>query len=602
MENVFGKNIDPVEYYTGVERDAAREIAIGQRRVAAVSWARLVVVLTAIAGTWWLWGNVQAVTVLLLVCVVLFLALVKLHNRLFGALSMQQAIKQVATDGMKRISRQLDGLDGGDEYIDSRHCYSYDLDVFGRRSLFALINSTATPSGRERLARNLRNTGDVAGDIELRQEAVKELATMPDFLVRLQALGIIARDNDGKADADGQETVASVKLQWWQRVAVYFFPAVILLLVILALAGLDVAVYIETVAVVSLLAAAIGSKAVGRLHDGVEKIVNSISIYHDLLSEIEQRQFSASLLRQLQQRLGSGGEKSSVIAKKLARLLANLDQRYNWLSYVLLNILLQWDYRQAGNVLRWMARYSSKLDEWREVLGCIDELCALATFSFGNPRYVFPAIDRKGQVIVEARGLGHPLIAVGKCVCNDVDAMGSGNFMVVTGANMAGKSTYLRTVGVNYLLALVGAPVYASAMTVGVATLFTGLRTTDSLSDGESYFFAELRRLQSIVTRAASGERMLVILDEILRGTNSADKQKGSLALVGKLVGMNIAGIIATHDLVLGSLADRFPGKVFNRCFEATICDGTLNFDYTLHSGIAKNLNAYFLMQHMGIV
>ena len=139
-------------------------------------------------------------------------------------------------------------------------------------------------------------------------------------------------------------------------------------------------------------------------------------------------------------------------------------------------------------------------------------------------------------------------------------------------------------------------------MVVSRASLFTGLRTTDSLSDGESYFFAELRRLQTIVTRATAGERMLIILDEILKGTNSADKQKGSLALVGKLVGMNIAGIIATHDLVLGTLADRFPAQVFNRCFEAEIDGDTLRFDYTLHHGIARNLNAYFLMQHMGIV
>ena len=139
-------------------------------------------------------------------------------------------------------------------------------------------------------------------------------------------------------------------------------------------------------------------------------------------------------------------------------------------------------------------------------------------------------------------------------------------------------------------------------MKIGIASLFTGLRTTDSLGDGESYFFAELRRLQSIVQRAEAGERLLVILDEILKGTNSADKQKGSLALVGKLVKMNVAGIIATHDLVLGTLADRFPGRVFNRCFEAEIDGDTLHFDYKLHDGVARNLNAYFLMQHMGIV
>jgi DNA mismatch repair ATPase MutS len=187
-------------------------------------------------------------------------------------------------------------------------------------------------------------------------------------------------------------------------------------------------------------------------------------------------------------------------------------------------------------------------------------------------------------------------------VCNDIHCLSEGSFFVVTGANMAGKSTYLRTVAVNYLLALVGAPVFAAEMTFSPATLYTGLRTSDSLSDGASYFFAELSRLQKMVKRAEAGERMFVILDEILRGTNSVDKQKGSLGLVSKLVRLSVTGIIATHDLALGSLADSFPGKVSNYRFEAEIDGSRLTFSYRLLPGIAQNTNAYFLMQTMGII
>ena len=573
------------------------------RQVALVSWTRLAVVLVAIGGAWWFWSDTQATVALVASCVVLFLLLVKLHNRLFSALEMQRALEQVANGNLQRIALDLDGLDGGDEYIDAHHPYSYDLDLFGQRSLFALLNATATGGGRELLARNLQNPADVADVIEQRQEAVNELSSMPDFTTRLQALGIVAGVGRNKKTDDARNTAPKVKLQWWQRAAIVLFPTAIIALVILAIIGFDVAIYIETAAVASLLTAAAGAKMVGRLHTSVERVVNRISIYHDLLHEIEEHNFSSPLLQELQQRLGNENEKSSAIMRRLSRLLANLDQRYNWLSYILLNALLQWDYRQASNVARWMERYADKLGEWDTTLAHIDELCSLATFSFCNPSFAFPVICRDPHgVIIEATRLGHPLLHRDRCVCNDVSAMSAGNFMVVTGANMAGKSTYLRTVGVNYLLAMVGAPVFAGNMTVGPASLFTGLRTTDSLGDGESYFFAELRRLQSIVERAAAGERMLIILDEILKGTNSADKQKGSLALVGKLVGMNIAGIIATHDLVLGTLADRFPGRVFNRCFEAEINGDTLHFDYTLHPGIAQNLNAYFLMQHMGIV
>ncbi len=596
-DNIIAKN------YNSISQSAQNEITRLSRLAAMVSWTRLAIVVIACVGTWWLWGDTGAVTALIAICVVLFLVLVKLHNHLFSALEMQRALKQVAADNLRRIDLDLDGLDGGDEYIDTHHPYSYDLDLFGPQSLFSLINTTATHSGRERLARNLQNPENVIPDIELRQEAVASLAAMPHFMIRMQALGIVAR-NAGKetGTSGGAASLQPVRLKWWQRVAMYLFPSAILVLIILALAGFDVAIYIETVAVASILTAAAGSKTVGRLHTDVERVVNRISIYHDLLNEIEQTEFKSPLLQQLQRRLGTGDEKSSDITRKLSRLLSNLDQRYNWLSYILLNTLFQWDYRQMQNVAKWAERYAGKLDEWDDVLGNIDELCALATFSFHNPGYIFPIIDHEGKVIIEAKQLGHPLIAHDRCVCNDVSTLSAGNFMVVTGANMAGKSTYLRTVGVNYLLALVGAPVFATKIIISPAALFTGLRTTDSLSDGESYFFAELRRLQTIVTRATAGERMLIILDEILKGTNSADKQKGSLALVGKLVGMNIAGIIATHDLVLGTLADRFPGRVFNRCFEAEIDGNNLHFDYTLHPGIARNLNAYFLMQHMGIV
>ena len=594
---------NPTEYYNNVAQAARRETMRLSRQVALVSWTRLAVVLLAIGGAWCFWGDTQVVATLIASCVVLFLLLVKLHNRLFAALEMQRALEQVAADNLQRIALDLNDLDGGEEYIDARHPYSYDLDLFGPRSLFALLNATATGSGRELLARNLQNPANVADAIEQRQEAVNELSSMPDFTTRLQALGIVAGVGRNKKTDDARNTAPKVKLQWWQRAAIVLFPTAIIALVILAIIGFDVAIYIETAAVASLLTAAAGAKMVGRLHTSVEHVVNHISIYHDLLHEIEEHNFSSPLLQELQQRLGNENEKSSAIMRRLSRLLANLDQRYNWLSYILLNTLLQWDYWQASNVARWMERYADKLGEWDTTLAHIDELCSLATFSFCNPSFAFPVICRDPHgVIIEATRLGHPLLHRDRCVCNDVSAMSAGNFMVVTGANMAGKSTYLRTVGVNYLLAMVGAPVFAGNMTVGPASLFTGLRTTDSLGDGESYFFAELRRLQSIVERAAAGERMLIILDEILKGTNSADKQKGSLALVGKLVGMNIAGIIATHDLVLGSLADRFPERVFNRCFEAEINGDTLHFDYTLRPGIAQNLNAYFLMQHMGIV
>lgn len=593
-----GKN--PVEYYEGIKDGAEKELARLSRLTATVSVARLAIVVAAIACIWAWWGEAVLVGSTLAVGVVLFLMLVIKHNKLFGKIAMQKALNQVATDNIRRINLELDTLDGGGEYVNPRHEYSYDLDLFGQRSIFTLLNSTATKGGERLLAGSLVKPELSTEEILRRQEAIKELAGMESFRIRFQALGLVAK-GDNETDMDMSAcNFANCKLRQWQTVSIFLFPSVLAILVVMAVLGLDVSVWIETCAVLSLVVASLGSKKVGQLHDSVDKVVNTVSIYHNLLSEIENGRFESELMMEFQSRLRTGDELASEASRKLAKLLSNMDQRYNWLSYLVLNILLQWDYRQARNVERWIARHEGMIGRWHDVLCKVDELCALATFAFNNPSYTFPKID--GHVIIAASRMGHPLIDAKRCVRNDVGHMECGNFLVVTGANMAGKSTYLRTVGVNYLLALIGAPVCAIDMIFTPAHLFTGLRTTDSLNDNESYFFAELRRLQTIINRAEHGERMLVILDEILKGTNSADKQKGSLALVRKLVKMNVAGIIATHDLVLGNLADEFPGMVSNRCFEAEIKDDTLKFDYKLHEGVAHNLNAYFLMQRMGIV
>ena len=591
---------NPARYYEGIKADAASELSRLSKLSATVSVARLAIVIAAIACIWAWWGEAVLVGSTLAVGVVLFLVLVIKHNKLFGKIAMQKALNRVATDNMRRINLELDTLDGGGEYVNPRHEYSYDLDLFGQRSIFTLLNSTATKGGERLLAGSLVKPELSAVEILKRQEAIKELAGMESFRTRFQAIGIVTKEEHTTSGELADCKFLHCKLRKWQLVSLYLFPSALAILIVLAVLGFDVSIWIETCAVLSLMVAGLGSMYVGQLHENVDKVVHTVSIYHNLLHEIENGRFESELMMEFQSRLRTGDELASEASRKLAKLLSNMDQRYNWLSYLVLNILLQWDYRQARNVERWIARHEGMIGRWHDVLCKVDELCALATFAFNNPSYTFPKID--GHVIIAASRMGHPLIDAKRCVRNDVGHMECGNFLVVTGANMAGKSTYLRTVGVNYLLALIGAPVCAIDMIFTPAHLFTGLRTTDSLNDNESYFFAELRRLQTIINRAEHGERMLVILDEILKGTNSADKQKGSLALVRKLVKMNVAGIIATHDLVLGNLADEFPGMVSNRCFEAEIKDDTLKFDYKLHEGVAHNLNAYFLMQRMGIV
>ena len=237
---------------------------------------------------------------------------------------------------------------------------------------------------------------------------------------------------------------------------------------------------------------------------------------------------------------------------------------------------------------------------WLEAIGEMDAYCSLATFAYNHPGYVFPEIASK-PFCMEAEALGHPLMDRDKCVRNDIQIAKRPFFVIITGANMAGKSTYLRTIGVSYLLACIGAPVWAEKMKLYPAQLITSLRTTDSLTENESYFFAELKRLKLIIDKLNSGEELFIILDEILKGTNSMDKQKGSFALIKQFMTLQANGIIATHDLLLGSLIDLFPEDIHNYCFEADITNNELTFSYKLRDGVAQNMNACFLMKKMGI-
>ncbi|KAA6307601.1 DNA mismatch repair protein MutS, partial [termite gut metagenome] len=251
----------------------------------------------------------------------------------------------------------------------------------------------------------------------------------------------------------------------------------------------------------------------------------------------------------------------------------------------ILNGLFFRELHQIMKIEAWKENYASDLPRWLEAVGETDALCSLATYAYNHPGYTYPQIATTSFRMC-AEAMGHPLMHREKCVRNDIIMQQRPFFLIITGANMAGKSTYLRTTAVNYLLACMGVPVCADKMEFYPAKLVTGLRTSDSLNDNESYFFAELKRLKFIVDELRAGEELFVILDEILKGTNSTDKQKGSFALIKQLITLQTNGIIATHDLQLGTLADTFPENIQNFCFEAEINNNELTFSYQLKKGI----------------
>lgn len=582
----------------------AREAARIKGRIRLIALLRLVVFVAAVAAVYLLrgagsvaWGSAA------LVGIVLFLGLARVHDRWFRRKEFVDCRERAIRRELALLDYRFDGIDGGDEFVDPTHDYSFDLDLFGPKSLFAYLNRSATAAGRRALAQAMQHPRLDADAIRRQQEAVEELSGRTDLLIDFQAWG--ASSGECADDARLLEQLAQMPRFGSSRpvrVAIVALPALYLVLIVLWLGGLLSGSVVVWLFVALLAIAGIQAKRVTRIQEQLNAALASLSHYARLFEAVEQNRFESERLVRLQRECVDGHGSVSQRVARLRRLLANLDQRCNFVGFTLLNGFLLWDLRQLNALDRWLDENRERLPRWLDVLAQFDVCCSLAAFRHNHPCYVFPCIVLDRRPVMQAEALGHPLIPRDRCVCNDVASMSEGTFQVITGANMAGKSTYLRTIGVNYLLACMGAPVCARSMTFTPLPLFTGLRASDSLADNESYFFAELKRLQQIVERLRSGEKLFVILDEILRGTNSVDKQTGSLALVRQLVEAGAAGIIATHDLALGQLAEKLPGQISNYRFEATIEGDELTFTYRLQPGIAQNMNACFLMKKMGII
>lgn len=582
----------------------AREAARIKGRIRLIALLRLVVFVAAVAAVYLLrgagsvaWGSAA------LVGIVLFLGLARVHDRWFRRKEFVNCRERVIRRELALLDYRFDGIDGGDEFVDPTHDYSFDLDLFGPKSLFVYLNRSATAAGRRALAQAMRHPRLDGDAIRRQQEAVEELSSRTDLLVDFQAWG--ASSGECADDARLLEQLAQMPRFGNSRpvrIVIAALPALYLVLIALWLGGLLAGSVVVWLFVALLAVAGIQAKRVTRIQEQLNAALASLSHYARLFEAVEQNRFESERLVRLQRECVDDHGSVSQRVARLRRLLANLDQRCNFVGFTLLNGFLLWDLRQLNALDRWLDENRERLPRWLDVLAQFDVCCSLAAFRHNHPRYVFPRIVLDRRPVMQAEALGHPLIPRDRCVCNDVAPMSEGTFQVITGANMAGKSTYLRTIGVNYLLACMGAPVCARSMTFTPLPLFTGLRASDSLADNESYFFAELKRLQQIVERLRSGEKLFVILDEILRGTNSVDKQTGSLALVRQLVEAGAAGIIATHDLALGQLAEKLPGQISNYRFEATIAGDELTFTYRLQPGIAQNMNACFLMKKMGII
>ena len=340
------------------------------------------------------------------------------------------------------------------------------------------------------------------------------------------------------------------------------------------------------------------TKHIGNLAGTTGKMQETFRQFGRLVSQIETQSFQSSVLRQQQEPLTGGRKKVSAVLKRFNRLIGALDQRNNLLVAIFGNAFFLWDLRQAHAVENWIKDHGQETPGWFESLAWVDAFNSLANFGFNHPAFSYPLIAEDPTLIIEAKQLAHPLLFE-DVVTNDL-RIDKGHFAVITGANMAGKSTFLRSVALAIVMANTGLPVSARHMAYQPIPLISSMRTSDSLSRHESYFFAELKRLKMIVDHLEKGP-YFVVLDEILKGTNSKDKARGSREFLERLLEMKATGLIATHDLSLCQVAEELD-VVHNYFFDAYIREGELYFDYQFKPGVCSNMNASFLLRKLGVV
>lgn len=592
-----------IQTYKDIIKDTEQRLNKEKRQIYRISTLRFILFVAGIAGVIHFWENgwlavagVSAVTFLP------FVFLIKLHNRLFFKKEYSEKKIEINQQELKAINYDTSSFDGGTEFIDPTHLYSYDLDLFGDRSLFQYINRTSTVLGRKRLAEWFNTHLESKEMIEKRQKGVKELTPELGMRQHFQILGLLFK---GKS-ADKKEILAwAASPSYYRnrkmlRALPVIVPAMNILLITLAIAGYISSSVPSGVFVGFFLLSLAFSKGISKIQTLYGKKLQILATYANLIRIIEEKKFQSPALREIQKLVGGEKQTASQAVNKLTALMNALDQRSNMLMSFVLNGAFFWELKQIMRIEAWKENHASELSSWLKAIGEMDAYCSLATYAYNHPDYIFPEITSQ-PFAMEAEALGHPLMNRDKCVRNNINITKRPFFIIITGANMAGKSTYLRTVGINYLLACIGAPVWADRMKLYPARLVTSLRTSDSLTDNESYFFAELKRLKLIIDKLNAGEELFIILDEILKGTNSTDKQKGSFALIKQFMALQANGIIATHDLMLGTLINLFPKDIRNYCFEAEITNNELTFSYQMKEGVAQNMNACFLMKKMGI-
>ncbi|MFB9055450.1 DNA mismatch repair protein MutS [Mariniflexile ostreae] len=567
------------------------------KKMTALSLLRLLVFILTVLGVYITYEYWQVALVIGVLGIAVFLFMLSKYTNIKALRAFKKALVSVNETEIKIASGNFYDRDKGLNFQDTNHFYSLDIDLFGRGSFFQFLNRTTIHEGTQQLAETLK-ANDITNIVQ-RQEAIKELKDKIAWRQYYTATSSLV----------SVETPAKLIISWLQKhqsflpKPIKWLPAVfsVISLLIFTLTIFNFIAHKALIGYWLLVGLAVTGryvKKINALASNTDKVGETFRQYALLMDLIENERFSSKLLQEKQLQIQSGDRKASVVFKEFSKALEGLDNRNNLISAIFGNGLFLTDLKNTYRIEKWIEEHGEKVKDWFEVVSFFDAYNTLGNYAYNHPDFVFPEIKTNHEVI-HAKGLGHPLLDKKKRVNSDV-TIKKDQFFIVTGANMAGKSTFLRTISLHVVMANIGLPVCAEKSEYTPVKLITSMRTTDSLTDDSSYFFSELTRLKYIVD-AIQKEPYFIVLDEILKGTNSTDKAIGSRKFVEKLVASHATGIIATHDLSLCEIENELE-QVKNYYFDAEIIQDELHFDYTLKEGVCKNMNASFLLKKMDII
>jgi hypothetical protein len=529
-----------------------------------------------------------------------FIVLMRIHAKLSFKKKLTETLLKINKNEITFLKREKLPFENGQEFIDFHHPYAYDLDIFGEHSLFQSLNRTGTFVGKKTLANQLLHnlTND---EITKNQDAIHELESKLDWRQKFLALAVLGRDTKEAYQAllnwkDGK----SAPISKMMSILMYVLPATFgaLLIAYFVTSNVTFLSYITFAFILNTTILGMFFKRIQTEIAKAENIDTIIKQYGLLVKEIENETFKSDKLIKLQNKLVYKNAKASIHLKQLSELFSNMDTINNFVSALLFNGTFLFNLHVLKNLLNWKTNHASVLEEWLNVIGEFEMLNSLANFSHNNQDFVFPELNTDFKIGFS--NLNHPLLNPETRVGNEVQFFPE-SFMILTGSNMSGKSTFLRSLGINMVLGGIGSVVCANKATMHPLPVLVSMRLSDSLSDSESYFFAEIKRLKQIMD-ALEDKPAFVLLDEILRGTNSDDKRNGTIEVVKKVIAKKAIGAIATHDIEVCLTTNEYPDILTNQCFEVEIKNNDLHFDYKLREGICKNKSATFLMQKMGVI